>query len=42
MLIPKDPSTLIGMKTDFNSGTPYVIFALTVYDRVMIPIEGYY
>ena len=42
MLMPKDPSTIKGMTTDFNSGAPYVMFAGTGYDHVMIPVEGYY
>ena len=42
MLMPKDPSTLKGMTADFNSGAPYVMFAGTGYDHVMIPVEGYY
>ena len=30
----KDPSSLDGMTTDFNSGEPYVMFAGTLYARV--------
>ena len=26
MLMPKDPSSLKGMTTDFNSGGPYIMF----------------
>ena len=42
MLFPKDPASLDGFTTDFNSGGPYVMFKGTGYDHVMIPIEGYY
>ena len=42
MLMPKDPSSLKGLTTDFNSGGPYIMFEGTGYDHVMIPIEGYY
>ena len=42
MLMPKDPSTLDGQTTDFNSGAPYVMFAGTDYAHLMIPVEGYY
>ena len=42
MLMPKDPSSLKGLTTDFNSGDPYIMFEGTGYDHVMIPIEGYY
>ncbi len=42
MLMPKDPSTLDGQTTDFNTGAPYVMFAGTDYAHLMIPVEGYY
>ena len=42
MLMPKDPSSLKGMTTDFNSGGPYIMFEGTGLDHVMIPVEGYY
>ena len=29
MRMPKDPASLDGMTTDFNSGEPYVMFAGT-------------
>ena len=42
MLMPKDPSSLKGMTTDFNSGGPYIMFEGTGLDHLMIPVEGYY
>ena len=42
MLMPKDPSSLKGNTTDFNSGAPYIMFEGTGYDHLMIPVEGYY
>ena len=42
MLMPKDPASLKGLTTDFNSGGPYIMFQGTGYDHVMIPVEGYY
>ena len=42
MLMPKDPSSLKGLTSDFNSGGPYIMFEGTGYDHVMIPLEGYY
>jgi len=42
MLMPKDPSSLKGQTTDFNSGAPYIMFEGTGYDHLMIPVEGYY
>ena len=42
MLMPKDPSSLKGQTTDFNSGSPYIMFEGTGYDHIMIPLEGYY
>ena len=42
MLMPKDPSSLKGQTTDFNSGAPYIMFEGTGYDHIMIPVEGYY
>ncbi len=42
MLMPKDPASLKGNTTDFNSGAPYIMFEGTGYDHLMIPVEGYY
>ena len=42
MLMPKDPSSLKALTSDFNSGGPYIMFEGTGYDHVMIPLEGYY
>ena len=42
MMMPKDPSSLEGMTTDFNSGAPYVMFADTPYAHVMYPVQDYY
>lgn len=42
MLFPKDASSLEGVTTDFNSGEPYVMFAGSGYDHLMIPMEDYY
>ena len=42
MLFPKDPASLDGQTTNFNSGAPYVMFKGTGYDHLMIPVEGYY
>ena len=42
MRMPKDPSSLDGMTTDFNSGAPYVMFSGTPYAHVMYPIHYYY
>ena len=42
MRMPKDPSTLEGMTTDFNSGAPYVMFSGTPYAHVMYPVQDYY
>tara|TARA_B110001454_G_scaffold31143_1_gene30423 strand:- start:231 stop:893 length:663 start_codon:yes stop_codon:yes gene_type:complete len=42
MRMPKDPSSLDGITSDFNSGAPYVMFAGTDYAHLMIPVEGYY
>jgi len=42
MLMPKDPTSLKGQTTDFNSGSPYIMFEGTGYDHIMIPVEGYY
>jgi hypothetical protein len=42
MLMPKDPSSLKGQTSDFNSGSPYIMFEGTGYDHIMIPLEGYY
>ena len=42
MLMPKDPSSLKGQTSDFNSGGPYIMFEGTGYDHIMIPLEGYY
>ena len=42
MRMPKDPASLEGMTTDFNSGEPYVMFAGTPYAHVMYPVGDYY
>ena len=42
MLMPKDPASLDGYTTDFNEGSPYVMFKGTQYAHMMIPVEGYY
>jgi hypothetical protein len=42
MLFPKDPASLGGQTTNFNTGAPYVMFKGTGYDHLMIPVEGYY
>ena len=42
MRMPKDPSSLDGMTTNFNSGTPYVMFSGTPYAHVMYPVQDYY
>ena len=42
MRMPKDPSSLDGMTTDFNSGAPYVMFSGTPYAHVMYPVQDYY
>ena len=42
MLMPKDPSSLKGQTTNFNSGSPYIMFEGTGYDHIMVPLEGYY
>jgi len=42
MLFPKDPASLEGQTTNFNTGAPYVMFKGTGYDHLMIPVEGYY
>jgi len=42
MLFPKNPASLDGQTTDFNTGAPYVMFKGTGYDHLMIPVEGYY
>jgi len=42
MLFPKDPATLAGNSTDFNTGAPYIMFKGTGYDHLMIPVEDYY
>jgi hypothetical protein len=42
MLLPKDPASLEGQTTNFNTGAPYVMFKGTGYDHLMIPVEGYY
>ena len=42
MRMPKDPASLDGMTTDFNSGEPYVMFAGTPYAHVMYPVGDYY
>ena len=42
MGMPKDPSSLAGLTTDFNSGAPYVMFSGTDYAHLMIPVDDYY
>jgi hypothetical protein len=42
MLFPKDPASLEGQTTDFNTGAPYVMFKGTGYDHLMIPVQDYY
>ena len=42
MLMPKNPSSLEGVSTDFRSGAPYVMMKDTPYVHLMIPLEGYY
>ena len=42
MRMPKDPSSLDGMTTDFTSGAPYVMFGGTIYAHVMYPMAVYY
>ena len=42
MLFPKDPASLEGQSTNFNTGAPYVMFKGTGYDHLMIPVEDYY
>ena len=42
MLMPKGPSSLKGQTSDFNTGSPYIMFEGTGYDHIMVPLEGYY
>ena len=42
MRMPKDPASLDGMTTDFNSSEPYVMFSGTPYAHVMYPVGDYY
>ena len=42
MLMPKDPSSLDGLSTDYTTGGPYVMFKDTPYVHMMIPLENYY
>ena len=42
MLMPKDPSSLEGVSTDFTTGAPYVMMQGTPFVHLMIPLEGYY
>jgi len=42
MLIPKDPTSLVGFPADSTKGEPYVMFPGSGYDHMMIPVEGYY
>ena len=42
MRMPKDPASLDGMTTDFNSGEPYVMYSGTPYAHVMYPVGDYY
>ena len=42
MLMPKDPSSLDGLSTDYTTGAPYVMYSGTPYVHMMIPLENYY
>lgn len=42
MLMPKNPSSLEGVSTDFTTGAPYVMMKDTPFVHLMIPLEGYY
>jgi hypothetical protein len=42
MLMPKDPSAIERHTSDFNSGSPYVMFGGTPYAHLMIPVSDYY
>ena len=42
MLMPKDPSSLEGVSTDFTTGAPYVMMQGTPFVHLMIPLDGYY
>ena len=42
MLMPKNPKTLEGYSSDFNTGSPYVMFDGTPYAHLMIPVDNYY
>ena len=42
MLMPKDPSSMDGISTDFTTGAPYVMMKGTPFVHLMIPLEGYY
>jgi len=42
MLMPKDPSSLDGVSTDFTTGAPYVMMKGTPFVHLMIPLDGYY
>ena len=42
MLMPKDPSSLNGVSTDFTTGAPYVMMKGTPFVHLMIPLDGYY
>jgi len=42
MLMPKNPKTLEGYSSDFNTGSPYVMFGGTPYAHLMIPVDNYY
>jgi hypothetical protein len=42
MFMPKDPTTIDGHTTNFNTGAPYVMWAGSPYRHLMIPVNGYY
>jgi hypothetical protein len=42
MLMPSDPTALNDFPTDPYIGEPYVMFAGTPFQHLMIPLPGYY
>ena len=42
MFMPKDPTTIDGHTTNFNTGAPYIMWAGSPYRHLMIPVNGYY
>ncbi len=42
MFMPKDPTTIDGHTTNFNTGAPYVMWAGSPYRHLMIPVNDYY